>query len=162
MSSEHCLKMDGIPPGRALQPRSTAARLPSHGNSTSIAGWSCQFWLTWGNTPLPPGGLASCLQPSGGAALPQSICPAPPAPWKSSTAQKRQSKLCPVTGSLPPSWCGPASPACPQEVLLCFRVTLLAPPTLRKCPAASKKTGQYHQPSGNTPQQCQGKPWRPR
>ena len=30
----------------------------------------------------------------GGAALPWSSCPAPPAPWKSPTAQKHQSKLC--------------------------------------------------------------------
>ena len=78
---------------------------------------------------------------------------APPAPWKSPTAQKHHSKLCLAMGSLHSLQCIPASPTCPWEVLLCFRVTLLALPTLEKCPTASKKTGQHHQPLGNTPQQ---------
>ena len=30
--------------------------------------------------------------------------------------------------NLLPSWCGPPSPVCPQEVLLCFKETLLASP----------------------------------
>ena len=60
-----------------------------------------------------------------------------PTPWKSSEAQKRQGKLCPATGSLPPLLCDPVSSACIWELLLCFRVTLLALPTPRKCPASS-------------------------
>ena len=129
--------------------------------------------LTWGRLPCQRAGLTTQLEannfrgfpqpglpcpPSGGVTLLRSSHPAPPAPWKSSEAQKRWGKFCPATGSLPPSRCGPASPSCPWEVLFCFRVTLLALPTLGKCPAASKKTGQHCQPSGNTPQQCPSKP----
>ena len=80
-----------------------------------------------------------------------------PTPWKSSAAQKCWGKPCLTTGILPPLWCTPPSPTCHQKVLLCFRVTLLALPTLRKCPAASNKTDKHCQPLGNTPQQCQGK-----
>ena len=58
---------------------------------------------------------------------------------------------------LPPSWCRPPSPVCPQKVLLCFRETLSALPTLQKSHTASKKTDKQHQPSGNIPQQWQGK-----
>uniref|UniRef100_A0A286ZNM9 G-protein coupled receptors family 1 profile domain-containing protein n=1 Tax=Sus scrofa TaxID=9823 RepID=A0A286ZNM9_PIG len=54
---------------------------------------------------------------------------------------------------LPPSWCRPPSPVCPQKVLLCFRETLSALPTLQKSHTASKKTDKQHQPSGNIPQQ---------
>ena len=89
---------------------------------------------------------------------PTEQCPAPPDPWKSPTAQKHQNKLCPAMQNLLPSQCRSPSPACPQEVLLCFIETLLALPTLRKSHADSKKTGQHRQPSGNIPQQCQGKP----
>ena len=47
-------------------------------------------------------------------------------------------------GSALPRWCTPASPGHPWEVLLCLGVSLIAPPTLRKHPAASKKAGQHH------------------
>ena len=69
----------------------------------------------------------ACL-PSGGATLPQTS-----APWKSSTAQIYQGKFCPVTGSLPPLWGGPASSCYPGEVLLCLPTTQLALPALGRC-----------------------------
>ena len=150
--------MEQCPLEELRSPEMPVQVLPGHRKSASITVQTCQFCLPTGSAPLPPSDLASptCpwevlhspgaaaqhCPPPGRALRPRGAGAGPAQPW----------------GSLPPSWCRPASPACPREDLLCFRVTLLALPTLGKCPTASKKTSQHHQPLGNTPQQCQGKP----
>ena len=59
--------------------------------------------------------------------------PAPPAPWKSPTAQKRQSKLCQAVGNLFPLWGGPASSSCPGEVPISLPAAQIAAPAFRRC-----------------------------
>ena len=64
---------------------------------------------------------------------PAEQCPAPPAPWKSSAAQKRQSKLCLAMESLPPLPGSPAHSGCPGEVPFCLPVAWLSAPALGRC-----------------------------
>ena len=151
--AQHCHPMEEL-----CSPEAPGQALSSHGKSASIAGWSRQFRLAWGTGRSPPRGLAS-----------------PTHPWEVLCPCGAAAQHCPPPGrALQPRSAGasPAQPwefclhcsvdllvssACPLEGLLCFRVTLLAPPTLWKCPSASKMATHYRQPLGSTPQQCQGK-----
>ena len=83
-------------------PKTPEQALPGHRRSAYIVGQSCQFQLPWGSAPLSPISPAICSRPwevlHSHRAAAQNCLP----PWKSSTAQKHQSKLCLATGSLPP------------------------------------------------------------
>ena len=91
--------------------------------------------------PVCPGKALLCLPVAqlappalGRCCTPTEQLPSTAHPQKSSVAQKHWGNPCLATGSLPPSWCRPASPSCPQQFLLSFRVTLLALPTLGNAP----------------------------
>ena len=66
------------------------------------------------------------------------------APWPRSTRASFAKPL----GNLPPSRCGPASPASPGEVLLCLRASKLVPPSLRKHCIPAKQASQHFPPLG--------------
>ena len=115
-------------------PGAPGQTLSSHGKCSSTTAHACQSCLPSGSAPLPgsePGRPACPLEVLHFCGA---CWPALPDLRKSSEAQEHKGKPCLATGSAPPLRCTPASHTHPWEVLLCLRVTLLAPPTLGKHP----------------------------
>lgn len=115
------------PPGRALWPRSTRARPAGqqevclHRGAPASSGCPGEVLLCLPAACLATPALGRCCTPM--EQLPITACP-----LEELHSPEMPEQALPSTGRLPPSWCGPASPTFPQEVLLCFTVTLLAPP----------------------------------
>ena len=132
---------------------------PSHAIFTSTPMQSCQFSCP-GEEPLgfSVAQLATPALGWGGCSTPVEQLPSTASPLEEPHSQKTPEQA--LTGHVKSaSILVQTSQSClPTGSLLCFRETLSAPPTLRKSHAASKKTDQQRQPSGNILQQCQGKP----
>ena len=79
---------------KACSPEKLEQARPGHEKSASIIRQSFQVGLPWGRAFWVLSGPASCSSLWGGAAVPWNSCPALPAPCKSPTVQKHQSKLC--------------------------------------------------------------------